>query len=125
MESNSSYRKISFVALQSRLIKIVNLRIENGDFTERGLARILGISQSQVHNVLKGARKLKPELADHLMSRLDISVLDLIESGALQNQVVRRLPVEAGTLVPVARLRRAPMTRGSAQQLKFTDTKPD
>jgi plasmid maintenance system antidote protein VapI len=71
------------VALQSRLIQFVNLRVQNGDFTERGFARILGISQPQVHNVLKGARKLKPELADHIMSRLDISVLDLLESSEL------------------------------------------
>jgi predicted XRE-type DNA-binding protein len=78
VESNPSRRDVSFVALQARLIRLVNLRIKNGDFTERGLARILGISQSQVHNVLKGARRLQPELADHLMARLDMNVLDLL-----------------------------------------------
>jgi predicted XRE-type DNA-binding protein len=83
VESNSRRRKISFVVLKSRLLQVVNLRIQNGDFTERGLARILGISQSQVHNVLKGARKLQSELADHMMSRLDIGVLDLLEAGEL------------------------------------------
>jgi transcriptional regulator with XRE-family HTH domain len=125
VESNSSCRKASFVALQSRLIKIANLRIENGDFTERGLARILGISQSHIHNVLKGARKLKPELADHLMSRLDISVLDLIESGELSDGVFPGLAVDARTRVSVGQLRRTPTTRAVAQQLKLTSIKPD
>jgi plasmid maintenance system antidote protein VapI len=90
VESNWSQRKVSFVALKSRLIRIVNMRIKNGDFTERGLARILGISQSQVHNVLKGARKLKPELADHIISRLDMSVLDLLQSSEPSGQVSLR-----------------------------------
>ena len=90
MESNWSQQKVSFVALKSRLIHIVNTRIEKGDFTERGLARMLGISQSQVHNVLKGARKLKPELADHIISRLDMSVLDLLESSELRDQLFLR-----------------------------------
>ena len=83
-------RKASFTVLQARLIRFVNLRIENGDFTERGLARILGISQPQVHNVLKGARKLKPEVADHIMHKLDMSVLDLLEPSELQDHVQLR-----------------------------------
>ena len=78
-------RKASFTVLQARLIRFVNLRIENGEFTERGLARILGISQPQVHNVLKGARKLKPEVADHIMRKLDMSLLDLLEPSELQD----------------------------------------
>jgi plasmid maintenance system antidote protein VapI len=90
VESNPSKRNVSFVSLQSRLIRFVNLRIKNGDFTERGLARLLGISQSQVHNVLKGARKLQPELADHLMSKLGVSMLDLLEVGELNDQASLR-----------------------------------
>ncbi len=86
VESNPSRRNVSFQALQSRLIRFVNLRIKNGDFTERGLARILGISQSQIHNVLKGARRLQPELADHLMAKLDVSLVDLLELGGLNDQ---------------------------------------
>jgi plasmid maintenance system antidote protein VapI len=86
VESNPSRRNVSFQALRSRLIRFVNLRIKNGDFTERGLARILGISQSQIHNVLKGARRLQPELADHLMAKLDVSLVDLLELGELNDQ---------------------------------------
>jgi plasmid maintenance system antidote protein VapI len=83
-------RRVLFAVLQARLIRFLNLRIQNGDFTERGLARILGISQPQVHNVLKGARKLTPELADHLMCRFDMSVLDLLESAELSDQAFVR-----------------------------------
>jgi plasmid maintenance system antidote protein VapI len=79
VESNPVRRNVSFQLLQSRLIQLVNLRIKNGDFTERGLARLLGISQSQVHNVLKGARRLQPELADHIMYSLGVTVLDLLK----------------------------------------------
>ena len=113
MESDPSGRnKISFVVLQARLIRFVNLRIENGDFTERGLARILGISQSQTHNVLKGARKLKPELADHLMSRLDIRLMDLLESSELADAAFLRRQkwFEPGVQVATAGLYDSPVT---------------
>ena len=82
--------RILFGVLQARLIRFLNLRIQNGDFTERGLARILGVSQPQVHNVLKGARKLTPELADHLMCRFEMSVLDLLDSAELADQALSR-----------------------------------
>ena len=58
VESNPGFGKVDFAALQSRLKHAVIRRIYNGEFTERGFARMLGISQPQVHNVLKGARKL-------------------------------------------------------------------
>jgi plasmid maintenance system antidote protein VapI len=52
-------------------------RMANGEFTERSLAGRVGVSQPQIHNVLKGARKLTPELADRILQALGISVLDL------------------------------------------------
>ena len=45
---------------------------------------MLSISQPQLHNVLKGARKLTPALADHLLCKFDMSVLDLLESDELE-----------------------------------------
>jgi transcriptional regulator with XRE-family HTH domain len=79
VESYTANGKITFGVLQARLIVFVNNRIKNGDFTERGLARILGISQPQLHNVLKGARKLNPDLADRLLGKFGIDVRDLIQ----------------------------------------------
>lgn len=68
-------------AIQSRLIARVNTSINNGEFTERSLARLVGVSQPQLHNVLKGARKLQTELADRLMNRFNIGVVDLLETA--------------------------------------------
>jgi hypothetical protein len=90
VESNPGSEKVTFGDLQLRLIQLVNGRIHNGDFTERGLARILGISQPQIHNVLKRARKLSPELADRLLDKLGINITDLLMSPELTNQVILR-----------------------------------
>lgn len=78
--SSKSLRPLGFHDLQFRLISFVVAKIRNGEFTERGLARMLGVSQPHLHNVLKGARPLKPEFADCLLEHFGIGVLDLIES---------------------------------------------
>ena len=41
------------------------------------LARITGISQPHIHNVLKGKRLLSPEKADEVLRQLQIDLLDL------------------------------------------------
>jgi hypothetical protein len=61
-----------------RLIAFVNSRIQNGEFSERSLAKQLGLSQSQLHNVLKGARKLQTSLADSFLAHFGISIKDLL-----------------------------------------------
>ena len=109
MESSSSKASITFQILQERLIKAVNVRIGNGDFSERGLARILGISQSQVHNVLKGVRKLRPELADRLIVILEITVFDLLNAEEVRQHF--RSPGSA----PDAGAARPPGTRLTSQ----------
>jgi plasmid maintenance system antidote protein VapI len=86
MESFSSLERVTFAALQRRLIKAVNVRIQSGEYTERGLAKLLGISQPQIHNVLKGARKLGFELADRLLSTLGLTAFDLLEDHELAEQ---------------------------------------
>jgi len=76
-----------FAELGSRLIEFVAGRIRNGDYTERGLARILDVSQPQLHNVLKGARPLRPDLADLLLRYFQISALDLAYAHELTTQI--------------------------------------
>ena len=66
-----------FETLQSRLINAVNLRVRNGELTERSLARMIGISQPHMHNLLKGARILSPQMGDRILKKLRMSVLDL------------------------------------------------
>ena len=83
MESFLASTKVTFDVLRARLVQQVRLRINNGEFTERGLSRILGISQSQTHNVLKGARSLQMKLADQILARLGISATDLLSQDEL------------------------------------------
>ncbi len=70
---------MGFEELLSRLRMMVRVRICNGEITERGLARQIGISQSHIHNVLCGVRTLTPNIADRLLEALEISVTQLIE----------------------------------------------
>jgi len=72
---------VTFEVLRARLVRLVKLRINNGEFTERGFSRILGISQSQTHNVLKGARKLQMHLADRILMKLGLSAMDLLNDS--------------------------------------------
>src|SRR5271154_7350360 len=73
---------VNFEVLKGLLIRFVTLRVRNGDCTERQLARLVGVSQSQLHNVLKGVRPLKEGLADALLKHFQIGLLDLLRDGA-------------------------------------------
>jgi len=69
---------VFFTTLQARLIAYVNARIQNGEFSERALASLVGVSQPQLHNVLKGERNLHTPLADALLAKFRLSILDLL-----------------------------------------------
>lgn len=75
---------INFTVLRERLLSIVRDRIDNGEYTERGLARLLGISQSQIHNVLKGARTLHADLADRILAKLGLTAQQLLDVSELE-----------------------------------------
>jgi hypothetical protein len=68
-----------FADLMDSLIAVLRARVRNGEITERGLARMVGVSQPHMHNVLKGARILSPELSDRVLQHLRLSVLDLVD----------------------------------------------
>jgi hypothetical protein len=98
-----------FNDLQTSLLESLKARVRNGELTERGLARLVGISQPHMHNVLKGQRVLSPQLADQILKQLHISVLDLIDRALLQQylssgatEISERvyLPVLKGLLGP-------------------------
>lgn len=94
--------------LFDRLKTVARNRVRNGDFTERGLARLIGVSQPHLHNVLQGRRALTPEVADLLLEGLDTSLLDLLEDRELasllearpRQSVHRPVAVAAGRLGP-------------------------
>jgi len=91
VESLFASDRVTFDVLRARLIRQVRLRINNGEFTERGLARMLGISQSQTHNVLKGARRLQMHLADRILTKLGLSAMDLMDEGELDAALRRKM----------------------------------
>jgi transcriptional regulator with XRE-family HTH domain len=96
-----------FHLLQGRLVARLKRRIQNGDFTERRLALLTGVSQPHIHNVLKGARIFSPEIGDRILRKLQMSLLDLFDKEELEGLVVsggdrryREVPVLEGRLGP-------------------------
>jgi len=80
---------LDFGQLLGRLRERLKARIRNGEFTERGLARRTGLSQSHIHNVLKGARNLTPIAADQILAGLRMPLLDLVRREELEAHLAR------------------------------------
>jgi transcriptional regulator with XRE-family HTH domain len=70
---------MNFWELERRLLADIRERVRRGDLTERGLARLAGVSQPHIHNVLKGKRDLSIETADAILSALGIDLADLLD----------------------------------------------
>jgi transcriptional regulator with XRE-family HTH domain len=70
---------MDFQVLERRFIEHLKQRIRSGELTERRLARLAGISQPHVHNVLKGKRIFSMAMADTILHVLRLDLLDLIE----------------------------------------------
>ena len=70
---------VTFERLQLNLIQHLRDRVHSGELTERSLARITGISQPHLHNVLKGKRLLSLEKLDRILAYLELDLRDLIE----------------------------------------------
>ncbi len=89
---------------QLKLLAYVRSQIRNGELTERGFARRIGISQSHVHNVLKGVRNLSPNIFDLLLNYLHLSLLDLVPSDDLEAHLLsRRMPLRSPEVPFLAR----------------------
>ena len=65
-------------ALLRQIVTIARHYVHSGRATERRLAKVAGISQPHLHNVLKGIRQLSPESADKLLIALDLTVPDIL-----------------------------------------------
>jgi hypothetical protein len=81
---------LNFQDARLRLLAYVRDQVRNGELTERGLARLIGISQPHAHNVLKGVRNLSPEIFDLVLKYLHLSLLDLAPLDAIEAQVRSR-----------------------------------
>lgn len=82
---------LDFGELLHRLRTWLNHQVHNGALTERGLARRAGLSQSHIHNVLKGVRILTPATADRILKALNLTLLDLLEPGEGERLLGRKL----------------------------------
>lgn len=93
---------MNFRDTHERLVAQVRTRMRNGEITERALARHLGISQPHVNNVLRGRRKLSPEVADLILNFFHYSLLDLYAECELRTNLHGRvLPGSHGDIVEV------------------------
>jgi hypothetical protein len=72
---------INFQGLQTRLVVHLRHRVRSGEITERSLARVTGISQPHLHNVLKGKRFLSVGKSDQILHQLHLDLMDLIETS--------------------------------------------
>ena len=77
---------MNFQDLQRRLIALLRDRIRSGQLSERGLARLTGISQPHIHNVLKGKRSFSIEISDTILFFLKIDIQDLIDPENLEGR---------------------------------------
>lgn len=95
---------MDFRDIHQRLVAQVRARMRNGELTERALARHLGISQPHVNNVLRGRRKLSPEIADLILKFFHYSPLDLYAEFELRsNLLCRLLPDHRGPPVKIVK----------------------
>jgi hypothetical protein len=81
---------LTFQDARLRLLAYVRNEVRNGEITERGFARLIGISQPHAHNVLKGARTLSPQVFDLVLKYLHVSLLDLASMEEMEAQLQRR-----------------------------------
>ena len=88
---------LGFRSLAARLARYLNELVRRGEISERGLARLSGYSQPHIHNVLKGARKMNPELADQIMELLGIPLLSLFA----QEELSGLAPPRRGEALPI------------------------
>ncbi len=93
---------MNFITARERLLAELRDRLQNGEVTERALARRLGLSQPHINNVLRGRRNLSPEIADLLLNSFHYSLLDLFSERELQSHVnslqMPATPLDVGVL---------------------------
>ncbi len=98
-----------FEKLLQRLVRRAAALLVNGEYTERGLARLTGISQPHLHHILSGKRTLTPHVADAILASLGWGLGDLIAPEELdeilltrrgQGRKKTRVPVLTGYIGP-------------------------
>jgi hypothetical protein len=97
---------VYFELLHARLVDHLRGRVKSGELTERRLARLAGVSQPHLHNVLKGVRVLSPATADVVVRNLRLSAFELVREeelaapGRPAGTRTREVPLACGLLGP-------------------------
>ena len=81
---------MDFTELSTRLLDRLRRLAESGTVTESALARRLGISQSHLHNTLKGVRGLTISMADQVLEQLQWNIWDLCTDLEVKEESARR-----------------------------------
>lgn len=74
---------LRFADFHSRLVNCLRRRVQSGELTERGLARLTGISQPHIHNVLAGKKLFSADVSDTILRELNLDLLDLLHPADL------------------------------------------
>jgi len=75
---------MNFEELLRRVVAYLREIVQNGDMSERRLARATGVSQPHIHHVLSGKRRLSAEMADQVLHALHNDLLDFIEPAEIE-----------------------------------------
>ena len=95
---------MTFLEINARLLDYLRNRVRNGDYTERGLARVLGLSQSHLHKALRGANTFSSENVDWILRSFHITILDLVTETELTTHLAKLRTAERSMVeVPFAR----------------------
>ena len=77
---------LRFAEFHDRLINLLRDKVRSGELTERGLARLTGISQPHIHNVLKGKKLFSLDVSDTILRELNLDLLDLVHPADLDRR---------------------------------------
>jgi transcriptional regulator with XRE-family HTH domain len=91
---------MTFGDLERRLLAVLQQQLRGGEISQRRLARLAGVSQPHIHNVLKGVRRMNQGLADALLESLELSVEDLLEVDQSPEGAFLKVPVWRGLVGP-------------------------
>lgn len=83
---------LRFAEFHTRLVECLRHKVRSGEITERGLARMTGISQPHIHNVLAGKKLFSVDVADTILRELDLDLLDLLYAADLRRHRSRLQP---------------------------------
>mgnify|MGYP000266768830 CR=1 FL=1 len=81
---------MNFTELFTRLLNRLRRLADSGTITESALARRLGVSQSHLHNTLKGVRGLTVSMADQILASMQWNIWDLCSDLEIKEESAHR-----------------------------------